>query len=186
MTVKGDIMEEKNENKAVTLKEAANIKYLSPDDAVFEKNGDFIKAKIKFDCEEKEYPRVWLHRSFPFNMPENYISVQDSESEEIGMIRSLSDFDEETRKVLSDELSRKYYTPHLIKILSLKETRGYSYWRVLSDAGEISFTLQDTQKSITKFGEDRAFITDICGSRYEIPSLEAFDKKSLKKIEIYL
>lgn len=173
--------------KAVTLSEAANITYLSPETAFFEKNGDFIKARIiSENGEEKNYPRVWLHRSFPFDMPDKYISVQDKESEEIGMIRSLSDFDGETQKILSDELLRKYYSPKITKILSLKETRGYSYWRVLSDAGEISFTLQDTQRSISKFGDDRAFITDICGGRYEIPSLAAFDKKSLRKLEIYL
>ena len=32
--------------KAVTLSEAANITYLSPETAFFEKNGDFIKARI--------------------------------------------------------------------------------------------------------------------------------------------
>ena len=174
-----------NTNNSVSLKEAANVKYLSPNEISFFRNGDFIGAKLNENGEEKTLSRVWLHRSFPFEMPENYISVQDSESEEIGIIRGLSDFGGEEKELLTEELSRKYYTPKVIKILSLKETRGYSYWKVLSDAGEISFSLQDTQRSIFRMG-DRAFITDICGSRYEIPSLEHFDKKSLRKLEIYL
>ena len=173
-------------NASVSLKEAANIKYLSRDCASFAKNGDFISATVKNDeGEEVKHSRVWLHRSFPFDMPDSYISVQDKDSEEIGMIRELSDFDEETAALLRAELEKKYYTPHVTKILSLKETRGYSYWKVLSDAGELTFTLQDTQRSIFRLG-DRAFITDMCGSRYEIPSLEAFDKKSMRKLEIYL
>ncbi len=171
---------------SVSLKEAANIRYLTPDTVSFFENGDFTGALVTGNENETKYERIWLHLTFPFEMPESFISVQDADSEEIGIIRSLSDFGEETQKILKAELARKYYTPKITKILSLKETRGYSYWKVLSDAGEISFTLQDTQRSISKVGGDRAFISDICGSRYEIPSLEAFDKKSLKKIEIYL
>lgn len=175
-----------SKENSVSLKEAANIKFLTPSEASFYQNGDFVGAKIKEEDGEKTYERVFLHRTFPFEMPDCYISVQNADSDEIGMIRALSDFDTETVEILSGELQRKYYTPKITKILSLKETRGYSYWKVMSDAGEISFTLQDTQRSISKVGEDRAFITDICGSRYEIPSLTDFDRKSLHKLEIYL
>ena len=178
---------ETNEKSAVSLREAASIKYLSPETASFEKSGDFVGAKIRDgDGNEKTYGRILLHRAFPFSLPSEYISVQDKDAEEIGIIRTLSDFDEETAQLLADELERKYYIPRVIKILSIKEAREYSYWRVLSDGGEISFTLQDTQRSIAKVGDDRAFITDVFGSRYEIPSLAAFDKKSLRRIEIYL
>ena len=175
-----------SKENSVSLKEAANIKFLTPEEASFYQNGDFVGAEIKEEDGKKEYDRIFLHRTFPFEMPDNYISVQNSDSDEIGMIRALSDFDNKTQEILSGELQRKYYTPKITKILSLKETRGYSYWKVLSDAGEITFTLQDTQRSISKVGADRAFITDICGSRYEIPSLENFDKKSMRKLEIYL
>ena len=175
-----------NKEASVSLKEAANIVFLTPETAVFYKNGDFVGARIKEEDGEKNYDRVYLQRTFPFEMPDCYISVQNGDGDEAGIIRALSDFDAETNKILTTELERKYYTPKITKILSLKETRGYSYWKVMSDAGEISFTLQDTQRSISKVGEDRAFITDICGSRYEIPSLLNFDRKSLRKLEIYL
>ena len=87
---------------------------------------------------------------------------------------------------VKEELLRKYYTPKIIKIKTLKETRGFSFWQVVSDAGELSFTLQDTSRSIAKISEDRAFVFDICGNRYEIESLSALDKKSFRKLELYL
>lgn len=175
------------ENKATRLGEAANIVYLTGENCRITKNNDFIAAEITdADGTVKSYNRVWLHRSFPFDMPWNYISVQDKDSEEIGLIRSIDDFDKSQKSLLESELCRKYYTPKIEKILSLKETRGSSFWKCATDAGELSFTVQDTYRSISKIGGDRAYITDACGNRFEIESLAALDKKSRRRLEIYL
>lgn len=170
-----------------TLADAAGIVYLTKDNAVFFKEGDFIGAEIRGeDGECVRHQRVWLHRSFPFDMPFEYISVQNKDQEELGLIRSIDAFDKESQELITAELERKYYTPTVTKIMTLKETRGFSFWRVMTDAGELNFTLQDTSKSIAKIGKDRAFIFDICGNRYEIKSLSALDKNSYRKLELYL
>jgi len=174
-------------NSVSTLADVAGIKYLSRDNAIFFKEGDFIGAEILGeDGERVRHNRVWLHRSFPFDMPFEYISVQNKDQEELGLIRRIGDFDSEAEKLITEELERKYYTPAVTKIMMLKETRGFSFWRVMTDSGELSFTLQDTSKSIARIGEDRAFIFDICGNRYEIKSLSALDKNSYRKLELYL
>lgn len=175
-----------SENK-YTLADAARIVYLDGKNSTFFKEGDFIGAEIKNqEGESVRHERVWLHRSFPFDRPNEYISVQNKDQEEIGLIKTISDFNDSIQKVIKDELDRKYYTPQIIKIITLKETRGFSFWKVVTDTGEQSFTLQDTSKSIARIGEDRAFIFDICGNRYEIKSLSALDKKSYRKLELYL
>lgn len=176
----------KNEVKKVTLDEAAGLSYLSPENAEFRKNGDFPSAVIEKDGEKTEYDRVWLHRSFPFDLAEEFISVQTKENEEIGMIRRLSDFDEATADILRTELERKYFIPKIKRIIALRERRGFSYWKVETDIGEIELSLQDTYRSITKAGGGRAFITDISGNRCEIEDLDALDPKSRKKLELYL
>ena len=175
------------EKNIYTLADAANIVYLDKSNCSFFAEGDFIGAEIETGEGERErHQRVWLHRSFPFVMPFEYVSVQNKDQEELGLIKNISDFDEETQELLKEELSRKYYTPVITKIMTLKETRGFSFWKVMTDAGELSFTLQDTSKSISKIGENRAFIFDICGNRYEIESLSALDKNSYRKLELYL
>lgn len=176
---------EENREKITGLFEAAGIVYLDFDNCRFIKRGDFLGAKINTG-EAKEYERVWLHRSFPYEKPENYISVQDSDGEEIGLLRSLDSFDEEQKALIISELARKYYTPEIKKIISLKETHGTSFWKCVTDAGELSFTLQDTSRSISRVGEDSAVITDMFGNRYRISSLKRLDKKSMRKLEIYL
>ena len=51
---------------------------------------------------------------------------------------------------------------------------------------EREFTVRDTYRSITKVSEDRVFITDVDGNRFEIPSLAALDRRSRRKIELFL
>lgn len=139
---------------------------------------------------EKTADRIFLSRAFPFDMPCEYISVLDRDKKEIGFIRSLDDFDEPSRSLLRHELEAKYYTPKIKRILSVKERYGFSYWKVECDFGEKSFTLQDTFRSIIKAnladGSERVFILDVDGNRYEIVNVEALDRQSYKKIELYL
>lgn len=123
-------------------------------------------------------------------MPLEYISVLDRDKKEIGFIRSLDDFDEPARGMLLHELEAKYYTPKIKKIYSVKERYGFSYWKTECEFGEKSFTLQDTFRSIIRShladGTERVFILDVDGNRYEIENVEALDRQSYKKIELYL
>ena len=147
-------------------------------------------AEIPEGMIEKVAERIFLSRAFPFDMPYEYISVLDKDKKEIGFIRSLDDFDEPAKTQLIRELETKYYTPVIKKILSVKERYGFSYWKTECEFGEKSFTLQDTFRSIIKSprddGTERIFILDVDGNRYEIPDVEALDRKSYKKIELYL
>ena len=110
----------------------------------------------------------------------------DGEKQEIGILRDLNAFDEDTRALLTKELERRYYTPVIQKILSMKERYGFSYWKVQTKDGEVSFTLQDTFRSMIHTGENRLLLLDVCGNRFEIPDVTALDRKSYKKIELYL
>lgn len=152
---------------------------------------DFLTLKIKVPdeakgIEEKEYDRVFLHRAFPFEDKFNYISVNDKDGKEIALIKSLDDINEEQRRYITDELNRKYYSPVIKKIISMKERFGFSYWKVLTDTGERTFTIQDTYRNIHKIDTSHIFLTDVDGNRYDIPDIEALDRKSYKKIELYM
>ena len=183
-------MEEKN--TAAALGTVIHIQYLEDSNAVFTEKDGFIALKATITnedgtTEEKNWNRIFLHAAFPFDMPEDYISVLDKDQKEIGMIRSISALSEEAQKVLKLELSRKYYAPVIAKIFSVKERYGFSYWRVeLADGKEFSFTVQDTYRSIIKVDPVHIFIVDVDGNRFEIRDVEALDRASYKKIELYL
>lgn len=178
-------MDNKND-KRVSLDEAAGLSYMTPETATFSKKGEFPSLTVKEGGEETVYDRVWLHRAFPFDLLDEFVSVQTKEGDEIGIIRRLSDFDEDTANILRAELERKYFTPVIKRIITLKERRGFSYWKVECDIGEMELSFQDTYKSITRVGSDRAFVTDVSGNRFEIVSLDGLDRRSRKKLELYL
>ena len=180
-----------NEKQGQTLKNIVAITYITKDNAKFEKDNEFIRLTLTAPNEEgvvetKEYPRIFLHRVFPFDHPYSYISVLDKDQKEIGLISEIDAFDAAVTEMLRAELDRKYYTPVITKILSLKDKYGYSYWKVETDEGELTFTLRDTFHSLLKVQGTRIFVNDIDGNRYEIPDVEKLDRKSYKKIELFL
>lgn len=138
------------------------------------------------DTETGETQRAFLARAFPFETEEEYLCVQNVDREEIGMIRSLSLFDDQTVSILREELRRKYFSPKIIRILKLTERMGGSFWECETDLGPLSFSVRDTHRSLLRAGADRIFVIDGDGCRYEIPSLAALDRKSYSKIELYL
>jgi hypothetical protein len=46
--------------------------------------------------------------------------------------------------------------------------------------------MQDTFKNIIRVGEDKAILLDVDGNRFIIESIMGLDKKSHKKIELYM
>ena len=55
-----------------------------------------------------------------------------------------------------------------------------------TDIGEMDISLQDTYRSLNKIGGGRVIVTDMAGNRYEITDLDALDRKSRRKLDLYL
>ena len=53
---------------------------------------------------KRDYGRVLLHRAFPFDHPDGLVSVLQEDGFEIGVIRSIADFDDKTAAMLRDVL----------------------------------------------------------------------------------
>ncbi|MBE6552851.1 MAG: DUF1854 domain-containing protein [Ruminococcaceae bacterium] len=164
-----------------TLAEISVTNWLTPENASFFMKNGFLY--IKHDAKEQ---RAFLCRQFPFELLWEFISVLDDSQQEIGIIRRLDDFTDEARDMIANELKRRYYAPVIKSILQVKERYGFSYWKVKTEEGDVSFTLHDTFRSIIRSGDRRLILLDVDGNRFEIPDAEALDRKSYKKIELYL
>lgn len=163
------------------------VNKLSPDNVTFRMENGFPALTYSENGQTTDYPRVFFHRNFPFDMPWRYISVLDEESVEIGVLFDLEGFDEKALELIKTELERKYYEPQIKTILSLKERYGFSHWKVITtEDREVSFTMQDTFRNIIRAGTDKAIMLDVDGNRFVINSISSLDKKSYRKIEIYL
>lgn len=171
----------------IMLEKAAQVYRLEPSNAKFFIKNGFLAMTLTDGEGEKTYDRVFLHRDFPFEFLWKYISVLGDDNKEKGLITDIAVFGEETAALLKTELERKYYSPAVKSVDSLKERYGFSYWRVtLTDGREVNFTMQDTFKNIIRVGEDRAILLDVDGNRFVIGSIAALDRKSYRRIELYL
>lgn len=175
-------MKIKNESE---LLEAAGILYLTPENCSFAKNGDFLSVTVTKD-EDKVYDKVSLHRLFPFDKSDEYISVLDCDSVEIGIISKITDLGETAEKLILDELKRKYYICKLKSVISIKDRFGFSYWKALSEDGEVSFTIRDAHNSIRTNSDGKILLSDIDNNRYELEPFDTLDAKTRKKIELYV
>ncbi|MBQ7335335.1 MAG: DUF1854 domain-containing protein [Clostridia bacterium] len=164
-----------------SLAEISVTVWLTPENTEFFIKNNFLYIKYG----EKEQ-RAFLCRQFPFELQWEFISVLDEEQQEIGIIRNVELFEGPMRQMIVDELNRRYYSPVIERIISVKERYGFSYWKVQTAEGEVSFTLHDTYRSMVRAGETRVILVDVNGNRFEIPDTGALDRKSYKKIELYL
>lgn len=167
---------------------------LTPDNAKFYRSGgDLISLDIINDKGEPEsFERVIILRSFPVTNPDEFLSVREPDSKkqgrgkEIGMIRYMKEFDPETQRLFLEELDRRYFTPQIEKILSVKDKFGYLYWDAVTSAGHVTFVMNNPFSNIRILEDGRILINDIDGNVFEIRDPAKLDAASLKKIEIYL
>ncbi len=191
---KNDIMGDGSDDGDLILENERISIDLTPENAKFRRSGgglislDITNAK----GEPESFERVVILRSFPVTNPDEFLSVREPDSKkqgrgkEIGMIRRMSDFDAETQKLFLEELDRRYFTPELQKINSVKDKFGYLYWDVMTTAGNVTFVLNNPFSNIRILEDGRILISDIDGNIFQITDPKKLDAASLKKIEIYL
>lgn len=176
-----DILKEEREE----VEKLLEIKLLTPENALFKATkGGFITAVI--DGEEKGM--VNIIRTFPFTAANEFLSVRtaDDKQTELGMIESLGIFDADTVKLIENQLAIRYFMPEVIKILSVKEEYGHTYWQVLTDKGERSFTSPSGSSGAVVRKGNRVIIRDSEQNRYEIKDVTKLTAKELKKLDLYL
>lgn len=163
------------------LADAAKIRYLSADNAVFSKTpGNMLSVKV----EEEEHPTVYVHCSFPHTNKRIYLSVRTIENKEIGMIRSLDDFPKEMADLLEEQVQIRYFAPEITNVVAVKQEFGYSYWEAETTAGLCRFTVRDGGGNAKMVSDKRLLITDVDGNRFIIPDLERLSDREYRMVEM--
>jgi len=161
--------------------EYIEVRYLKADEMEFnETAGGFLSLRLK---DGSYYPRVNLYRAFPLSRPREFISVRDMEDKEIGIIRDLKELDSRTEKLIQKELDRRYFSPTIKRIDSLKDEYGYVYMDVDTDAGPRQITVPAGSSNFIKLKNNRIILIDVDGNRYEIKDYTKLDKKSIRLLE---
>ncbi len=164
-----------------------------------EKNTRFSRSEgnlvslvlIHDDGTEESFERVFPVRAFPISNPDEYISIREPDKkdhghgDEIGMLRNIGDCGPEAEALIREELDRRYFTPTLTKIYTVKEKYGYAYWEVDTSDGHVNFVMSDMYHNIRTMEDGRVYIFDIDGNCFTVEP-EKLDKTSYNKLETYL
>ena len=132
---------------------------------------------------KRPIPRINVFRPFPLSGENKLISVRDAEDQEIGLIADLDDFPHATRRLIEDELDRRYFTPVIKEIVSLKDEFGYTYWDVITDSGSRRFTVKGRDNSVSLHSPNTLLIADVDGNRFELPEYQVLGSKYMRIIE---
>ena len=159
-------------------------KYLSPEKIrLFRSPLGSPRLEIR---DEMCYPRVTFRRILPLSDPERYISFGAGDEAEIGIVVDPSELDIESRKIVREELDKRYFTPVITKIHRVKERFRVHEWETETSRGRTTFSVQGLHQNIKQVPPARILVTDVRGNRYDLPDYRKLDPNSFHQIQRYL
>ena len=129
--------------------------------------------------DDRSWIKVSVSRAFPLSDPEHYIGFLDGGGKDVGMLHDPDQLDPESRKVVEEELEKRYFVPLVERVSSVKEEFGTIYWTVDTDRGTKEIVVRNLRDNIQELAQGRVIITDADGNRYEFPDINKLDNKSL-------
>ena len=162
------------------IKVTDGLKFLDASGVRFERNAfEELVIQLPDGSIRKRVEPVY---AFPVSETSRYIALMDEESNEIGIIEDIKHLPHESRKILVEELQRRYFMPKIIKINALEGQFGITQWVVETSQGDVQFSLRSRYDIVT-LGSGRVLIKDADGNRYEIENYNKLDPQSIALLE---
>jgi hypothetical protein len=159
--------------------DAFRLNYLDPKKVQFLKHGDALRVTIEDD---KSCLRVVPMRSFPISMVDRYISLRDMKGNELGIIKNPNELDKESRKLLDEEIRKRYFRPIIQKVRSIHDKMGIVEWEIETDRGKKKILTRSIHESIEET-DTGLIIKDLESNQYEISNLRQLDSASAKLLD---
>lgn len=150
---------------------------------LFRSDGN-CRLTIEGEC---SYLKVMVSKAFPLSHQNNYIFFYDGHNnQEIGTLKSLTGLSPNSKKILYEEFDKRYFIPIIKKINSLRGEYGALYWEVETDKGKGQFVVREFRENIVEFGNNRLYIVDINGNRFEVSNRAKLDLFSQRLLAQWL
>jgi hypothetical protein len=153
---------------------------------IYKNSSGVLKAKIR--GEEVEHP-IKPIKCFPITDAERYlglfkIGMDGKTKEEIAFISDHKLLDEDSRKLIGEELNNICPLTWIKKIYSIKQANRRLKWQVDTNKGQLTFEVK-AQKDIYMIQGIIAVIHDAEGKRFLV-NPENLDPKSQTLLEVYI
>jgi len=144
-----------------------------------------LKVKIEGEIEEYLFKPI---KCFPLSDAEHYLGLykvtpEGEIKEEIAIIADFNRLEENSRKLLAEELGKAYSLAWIKRIYSIAQTNETSKWHVDADRGEQTFEVRH-QSEIYTIPPSLMVIEDIEGNIFLVEA-DQLDPKSHSLLELY-
>ncbi len=128
---------------------------------------------------------VNLHLCFPWSQPEKFLSLRDSDGEEVAFLPNLDGLTNDVREVVAAALKASRFTLVITEIESIQMDFELRVWKVDTLQGKRTFQtrLEDWPIDLP---DQSIVIRDLAGDLYHIPDPEQLDKKSYQRLWAFL
>jgi hypothetical protein len=133
---------------------------------------------LHLELEGKCFDRVKLVRTFPYTMPDRFISVRSADGFEIAMLQDVNILSDESLQVVREEFCRTYMIPIVKQILSVKKRRNEWHLHVDTNYGPASLVMDNLHENILPVTDSRWMVTDNEGRRFELANPDQMDARS--------
>ena len=124
-------------------------------------------------------------RAFPISAPEEGVALIGSDGHELAWIERLEDLPEPERRLVSEELASREFTPEIRRILQVSGYVTPCTWLVDTDRGEVRLMLK-SEESIRRLSPTSLLIADARGIHFLVRDLQALDATSRKLLDRFL
>lgn len=117
--------------------------------------------------------------NFPWSHPENFVSIQNTEGEELLILESIEELTESSKRALRKALGQVRFVLQVQGIESVTEEADFRVWKVKTQVGPRQFVtkIEDWPQAVD---DNRVLITDVAGDLYEVKEVSNMDSRSQK------
>lgn len=135
---------------------------------------------------EKSVLRAKVVRVFPLSQASRWVSVLDAKNREVCLVEDTAALDDQSRRLVEEELDRQYRRPEIRQIYSLRNEYRTLYWDVETSLGRREFVSKWAADTIIWLGATQLMLVDVDTNRFIIPDTTALDRHSRKLLDILL
>lgn len=168
------------EEKKPPLPDAAELHFLDP--ATLQLRRQDARLQCRFG-EEEDWQEATVLSLFPRSTPLSWLSLQNKEGKEFGVLENVQVLSGEQRQLLEDELSGRYLMPRIVRLLSRRQRFDVYQWTAQTTRGKVTFLTRGLRDQVQQPLPGHFIFTDVEGNRYEIADLGALDPQSRRLLE---
>ncbi len=158
--------------------------YIDNDIAHFERT-DITFVDMTLYTGEK-FTHLEPRRLFPTTGMTKYITLLNDDGEEIAIIRDLATLPPEERRIIEGCLNEYYHVPKVERITGSSEKFGVIKFFCETDRGPCTIEVRNVVHQVKLMYGVRVLFRDNDDNRYEIPDINAIDRKSRGFLDDYL